>query len=56
MCTRVVYKHGEEWLCVEETHELFTDIRRRGGASNVCFHSLNNPPKLILGLSEMLVW
>ena len=27
------------WLCVEQSRELFSDIRGRGGASNACFHS-----------------
>ena len=35
----VLHSSGEEWLCVEQNRELFTDIRGRGGASNVCFHS-----------------
>ena len=35
----VLEKKAEEWLCVEQSHELFSDIRGRGGASNVCFHS-----------------
>ena len=30
---------GLQWLCVEQNHELFGDIRGRGGASNACFHS-----------------
>ena len=34
-----VHKSGEEWLCVEQNRELFTGIRGRGGANNVCFHS-----------------
>ena len=34
-----VAKGAEEWLCVEQTRELFSDIRGRGGASNACFHS-----------------
>ena len=25
-----------QWLCVEQSCELFTNIRGRGGASNVC--------------------
>ena len=25
--------------CVEQSRELFSDIRGRGGASNACFHS-----------------
>ena len=32
-------KGAVRWLCVEQSHELFSDIRGRGGASNVCFHS-----------------
>ena len=27
------------WLCVEQSRELFSNIRGRGGASNACFHS-----------------
>ena len=34
-----VSKGTEEWLCVEQSCELFSDIRGRGGASNACFHS-----------------
>ena len=34
-----VDKTAEEWLCVEQSHELFSDLRGRGGASNGCFHS-----------------
>ena len=29
--------------------------KRRGGASNVCFHSLNNPPKL-MGILTWVAW
>ena len=36
---RAVYKKAEEGLCVEQSHELFSDIMGRGGASNACFHS-----------------
>ena len=32
-------KKAEEWLCVEQSRELFSDIRGRGGASNACLHS-----------------
>ena len=32
-------RQGEGWLCVEQSRELFSDIRRRGVASNACFHS-----------------
>ena len=32
-------KGAVRWLCVEQSRELFSDIRRRGGASNACFHS-----------------
>ena len=32
-------KGAVRWLCVEQSHELFSDIRGRGGASNACFHS-----------------
>ena len=31
-------KGAERQLCVEESHELFSDIRGRGGASNACLH------------------
>ena len=34
-----VDKKAEEWLCVEQSRELFSDIRGRGGASNACLHS-----------------
>ena len=34
-----VEKKAKEWLCVEQSHELFSDIRGRGGASNACLHS-----------------
>ena len=33
-----VDKKAEEWLCVEQSRELFSNIRGRGGASNACFH------------------
>jgi len=26
----------QQWVCVEQSCELFTDIRGKGGASNVC--------------------
>ena len=32
-------QNAEEQLCVEQSHELFSNIRGRGGASNACFHS-----------------
>ena len=32
-------KGAVRWLCVEQSRELFSDIRGRGGASNACFHS-----------------
>ena len=32
-------KGAVRWLCVEQSGELFSDIRGRGGASNACFHS-----------------
>ena len=35
----LVPKGAERWLCVEQRRELFSDIRGRGGASNVCLHS-----------------
>ena len=31
-------KGAVRWLCVEQSRELFSDIRGRGGASNACFH------------------
>ena len=34
-----VEKNAEEQLCVEQSCELFSNIRGRGGASNACFHS-----------------
>ena len=34
-----VDKKAEEWLCVEQSRELFSNIRGSGGASNACFHS-----------------
>ena len=34
-----VEKKTEECLCLEQSCELFSDIRGRGGASNACFHS-----------------
>ena len=30
----VLYKKAEQWLCVEQSHELFSDLRGRGGGSN----------------------
>ena len=33
-----VEKNAEERLCVEQSRELFSNIRGRGGASNACFH------------------
>ena len=30
-----VDKTFQQWLCVEQSCELFTDIRGRGGASNM---------------------
>ena len=32
-------KEAVRWLCVEQSRELFSNIRGRGGASNACFHS-----------------
>ena len=32
-------RDAEKRLCVEQSRELFSNIRGRGGASNVCFHS-----------------
>ena len=34
-----VEKNAGERLCVEQSYELFSNIRGRGGASNACFHS-----------------
>ena len=34
-----VEEKAEECLCVEQSRELFSKIRGRGGASNACFHS-----------------
>ena len=34
-----VEKKAERCLCVEQSRELFSKIRGRGGASNACFHS-----------------
>ena len=34
----LVEKEVEECLCVEQSRELFSKIRGRGGASNACFH------------------
>ena len=33
--TRLVERAFQQWLCVEQSCELCTDIRGRGGASNV---------------------
>ena len=38
-CYTLVPKGAERWLCVEQSRELFSDVRGRGGASNACFHS-----------------
>ena len=38
-----VPKGAEEWLCVEHSHEFFSDIRGRDGASNACFYSSMSP-------------
>ena len=35
----VTAKGAVRWLCVEQSRELFSDIRGRGGASNACCHS-----------------
>ena len=32
-------RDAEERLCVEQSRELFSNMRGRGGASNICFHS-----------------
>ena len=34
-----VSKGAEKWLCVEQSCELFSEIRERGGTSNACFQS-----------------
>ena len=34
-----VDKKAEEELCVEQNHELFSDIRGKGRASNACLYS-----------------
>ena len=34
-----VEKKAKAGFCVDQNSELFSDIRGRGGASNVCFHS-----------------
>ena len=39
LCYSLTDKGAERWLCVEQSRELFSDIRGRGGASNACFHS-----------------
>ena len=46
LCARIyrwyyaeVDKKAEEWLHVEQSRELFSNIRGRGGASNACLHS-----------------
>ena len=42
LITRVysaVVKNAEERLCVEQSCELFSNIRGRCGTSNACFHS-----------------
>ena len=38
-CYSVTAKGAVRWLCVEQSRELFSDMRGRGGASNACFHS-----------------
>ena len=38
-------QEAEEWLCVEQSRELFSNIRGRGGASNACFHSWISPSR-----------
>ena len=35
LCCNAVEKAFQQWLCVEQSCELCTDIRGRGGASNV---------------------
>ena len=39
MVLRCSRQEAEEWLCVEQSRELFNDVMGRGGASNACFHS-----------------
>ena len=34
-----IEKKAKECLCVEQSRELFSKLRGRGGASNACFHS-----------------
>ena len=36
-------KGAERWLCMEQSHELFSYIRGGGGASDACFHSWMSP-------------
>ena len=38
-CTIYAYKEAEECLYVEQSRELRSKTRDRGGASNACFHS-----------------
>ena len=38
-CYHAVDKIFQQWLCVEQSCELFTNIRGRGGARNVSFYS-----------------
>ena len=40
-----VEKKAERWLCVEQSRELFSKVRGRGGASNACFHSWISPSR-----------
>ena len=34
----LLLKICQQWLCVESSFELFTGIKGKGGASNVCCH------------------
>ena len=38
-CYTPVHESVDEWLYVEQSHEVFTNIKGRGGVSNTCFHS-----------------
>ena len=37
-CYSLTAKEADWWLCVEQSCELFSDIRGRGGASNASTH------------------
>ena len=36
-------QEAEQWLCVEQSHELFSNIRGRGGASKRLLSLVNEP-------------